>query len=456
MNSIKNNIDLLMDIKEVSRNQKLNYDEIKILQEKKLKKLLRYVLTHSKFYKEYYGERGITIDKIDEISLEDLPIIDKKIVMENFDDLVCDKNLKIKELKVFINNPDNRNKKYKNCYKVITTSGSSGEVGIFVNNSRELNHIKALDIQRVSRSKLRILKKIKVAFIGATEGSYAGVSLVKDLPKLFCEVLTLNVNSPVQDIIEKINRFQPEVLTGYASGIYMLAQEQIKGNISINPSKIISSGDMLTDFMREEIKEAFKVDPINFYAASESIGMASECETHHRIHLFNDFYCFEVVDKDLKIVPPGETGNLIVTNLFNYTQPLIRYKMNDEVAIDESPCGCGLPFPVLKNISGRQEEFLCFEKSDGTRACIHPIVLVGFYAVGLIKYKFIQLTRDSILMKAVINGDKEEVINEINSRMNEILKSIGLDKEVTFSVEIVSDIENDKKTGKFKLIVPLR
>lgn len=456
MNSIKSNINLLMDIKEVNRNQKLSCDEIKILQEKKFKDLLRFVLTHSKFYKEYYGERGITIDKIDEISLEDLPIIDKKIVMENFDDLVCDKALKRKDLEAFINNPDNRYKKYKNYYKIITTSGSSGEVGIFVNNLRELNRIKALDIERVSRSKLKLSKKLKVAFIGATEGNYAGISLIKDLPNLFCKVLPLNVNSPLQDIIEEINKFQPEVLTGYASGIYMLAQEQIKGTINISPNKILSSGDMLTDFMREKIKKAFKVEPINFYAASESIGMAGECETHHQLHLYNDFYCFEVVDKDLKTVNSGESGNLLVTNLFNYTQPLIRYKMNDEVTIDKNPCGCGLPFPVLKNISGRQEEFLWFEKSDGTRAFIHPIVLVGFYAVGLIKYKFIQLTKNSLLMKAVINGDKESIINEINSQMIEILQSKGLDKEVTFSVEIVSEIENDKKTGKFKLIVPLK
>ncbi|PRR81055.1 phenylacetate--CoA ligase family protein [Clostridium vincentii] len=455
MNSIKY-IDLFMKINELNKNQKLSSHELKLLQEKKFKKLLAHALTHSKFYKNYYGERGITIDKINEISLEDLPIIDKKIVMENYDDLICDQVLKRKDVEEFINNPSNVNKKYKNNYNVICSSGSSGEVGIFAYSLKEWNYIKALNIQRTSKSKLRLFSKIKVAFIGNVYGNYAGVSLTKELPKLFTKTIAVNINSPIGEIRSQVDKFQPEILTGYASGIFTLAQEQLKGNINIKPTKILCSGEVLNDHMRSEIKNAFGIEPINLYAASESLGMASECQEHNKLHLFTDLYKFEVVDKELKPVLPGNSGNLILTNLFNYTQPLIRYRMNDEVILDDNLCECGSPFPILKSISGRQDEFLWFEKSDATREFIHPSIIRGSYVDGVDKIKVIQTSMNSLLIKAISNGKEENIINNIKIKINEILQSKGLDKDVTFSVEIVSKLENDKKTGKYKLIVPFK
>lgn len=455
MNSTKY-IDLFMKINELNKNQKLSSHEIKLLQEKKFKKLLAHALIHSKFYKNYYGERGITIDKINEISLEDLPIIDKKIVMENYDDLICDQVLKRKDVEEFINNPLNQNKKYKDNYNIICSSGSSGEVGIFAYNLKEWNYIKALNIQRTSKSKLRLFSKIKVAFIGNVYGNYAGVSLTNELPKLFTKTIAVNINSPIGEIRAQVDSFQPEILSGYASGIFTLAQEQIKGNINIKPTKILCSGEVLNDHMRSEIKNAFGIEPINLYAASESLGMASECQEHNKLHLFTDLYKFEVVDKELKPVLPGSSGNLILTNLFNYTQPLIRYRMNDEVILDDNLCECGSPFPVLKSIAGRQDEFLWFEKSDKTKEFIHPSIIRGSYVAGVDKIKVIQTSMNSLQIKAISNGDEVNIISNIKMKIDEILQSKGLDKDVTFSVEIVSKLENDKKTGKYKLIVPFK
>lgn len=455
MSPIKNNVDLLLKVKELSKNNNLTCEEIEILHEKKFKKLLKYVLTHSKFYQHYYGERGITLEKINEVLLEDLPVIDKKIVMENFDDIVCDRALKRKELEAFSSNSANRNKKYKNYYNVIRSSGSSGEVGIFVYNDSEWNYIKALNIERTSKVKLKLFSRTKVAFIGNVHHNLAGVSLVKELPALFSRKLLVDINMSLEEIAGQVNEFQPEILTGYASGINSLAQAQIEGKINISPEKILCSGEVLTDYMREQIKKAFCVEPTNLYAASEALGMACECKLNNNLHLFNDLYKFEVVDIDLKGVQPGNFGNLLITNLFNYTQPLIRYKMSDEVLLDDTPCGCDWKFPIIKSISGRQEEFLWFEKSDGTKEFIHPSAIRWCYVPGVEKIKVIQISYNSLLIKIIINGNKEGAIDEFNKKFCEILKSKGLDKDVTFKIEKVSELKNDTKTGKYKIIVPL-
>ncbi|MDP4146606.1 MAG: hypothetical protein Q8936_19380 [Bacillota bacterium] len=450
------NLNLLMKINQIRKNQTLTFDEIKNLQEKQLKKLLEYVLTHSIFYKNYYASNGITLDKVHKVSFEDLPIIDKEIIMENYDDVVCDKNLKRVDLEKFLDDPGNVTKKYKDYYEVIHTSGSSGTLGIFAYNAEEWNVLRALGIARTSKLKLKPFRKIKFVFVGATDGRYAGISLIRGVPPLFTKLLTININSPIDHIVEQVNNYQPDVLSGYASGNFMLAQEQLKGNLNIKPSKIICSADLLTDYMRETIKDAFKINPINMYAASESIGMASECEAYHNLHLFTDLYKFEVVDKDLKPVPPGGSGNLILTNLFNYTEPIIRYKMNDEIIIDDTTCKCGWPFPILKNISGRQEDFLWFEKSDGTKEYIHPLTLAVFFVEGLIKFRFIQTSTNSLLMKAVVHGNKSSISSAIYNKINEILTEKRLNTEVSFELEIVERLANDSRTGKFKLIIPFK
>ncbi|MGB8658228.1 MAG: hypothetical protein WCE90_10665 [Candidatus Zixiibacteriota bacterium] len=447
---------LLKKIRQVKNAEKMTAQQIRLLQEKRLKDLLKHVSQKSRFYKRYYQEQGITIDKVDRISLQDLPLINKKIMMEHYDDFVCDPVLKREDLEKFISDPSNRGKKYRNSYHVIHTSGSTGTIGLFVYGADDWDWLRAMVLTRVSKTKVNFLKKTKLAYIGATDGHYAGISLAQGAPSLFMNLLPLSVNSPLQELNQKINKFQPHVLSGYASGVYLLAGEQIKGSIDIKPKRIICAADPLTSQMRDTIKTAFGVEPVNFYAASESVVLAAECDDYQGFHLFDDWHCFEIVDENFKYVNPGQPGRVLFTNLYNYTQPLIRYQLDDEIILDDKPCQCGCPFPVIKTIAGRQEEFLWFEKDDGKKEYIHPIMIVEFFVPGLEKLQIIQNHKHEFLMKVVIHGDKEIVLQAIRKRMKEILKEKRLDDMVSFEVEEVNEITIDPKTGKFKLIIPFK
>ncbi|HEX7401208.1 MAG TPA: hypothetical protein VF369_03430, partial [candidate division Zixibacteria bacterium] len=342
-----------------------------------------------------------------------------------------------------------------NRYQVIHTSGSSGFIGLFVYGEEAWDWLRAMVLCRVSKTKVGFFKKTKLAFIGAIDGHFAGISLAKGAPRMFMDFLPLSVNSPLGEICQKINRFQPNALSGYASGIYLLAGEQIKGSIDIKPCRIMCSADPLTPQMRETILKAFDVKPVNFYAASESVGMAAECDVGG-FHVFDDWHCLEIVDDNFKYVNIGDTGKVVLTNLYNYTQPLIRYQLADEMVMDDKPCPCGSPFPIIKSITGRQEDFLWFEKPDRTEEYIHPSVIVEFFVPGLEKLQVIQTERNRCRMKAVIHGNKEDTLSAIRRRMNEILKGKGLEGVVSFEVEVVNEIGIDPKTGKFKLIIPFK
>jgi putative adenylate-forming enzyme len=448
-------ISWLRAVNSVRSAERLDAQQIKLIREKRFRNLLRHVLQESRFYRKYYQEHGVTAQNVNRVSLEDLPPINKNVMMDHYDDFVCDPALRRDQLEQFISEPSNRGKKYENAYKVIHTSGSSGTVGLFVYGPHDWDMAQALTIRMPNTKPASAFRKSKVAYIGATDGHYAGVSISQGYARLLFKFLPLSINSPLKEISQRINLYQPDFLIGYASGAYLLAQEQIGGNIRIRPKMILCSADPLTPRMRMTIEEAFDVNPADTYVASESMTMGAECDSHRHLHLFDDWFCFEVVDDKLTTVNPGEPGKLLLTNLYNYTQPLIRYQMNDEIVLSDRPCQCGWPFRVLERIAGRQEEFLWFDRPDGTKEYIHPIVIVEFFVPGLEKFQIIQTEMDRLLMKAVVHDHSKNIVAAIHKRMDEILEQKGLDHVVHFDVELVQEILNDPKTGKFKLIVPL-
>src|SRR5450759_5957460 len=80
-------------------------------------------------------------------------------------------------------------------------------------------------------------KRTKIAFYGATDGHYGGVSFLSTVRKgintIFYDVIALEINSPVQEVIEQLNAFQPDRLTGYVTGTKILAEKQHQGVLKI-------------------------------------------------------------------------------------------------------------------------------------------------------------------------------------------------------------------------------
>lgn len=447
---------LLRKIYTVKKAEQLNAQQITTLQENRFKKLLRHTLEKSTFYRRYYQEQGISIDKVDQITLKDLPPINKELMMKNYDEFVCDSALKREDLEKFIDDPFNQGKKYKKRYQVIHTSGSTGTPGLFVYGPNDWDLLNALVITRIAKAVINPSKKIKSAFIGVIDGHHAGISLAQNVPSLFCKFMPISINSPIRKINQIINEYQPHILSGYSSGIYLLAQEQIDGHIDIKPKRIVCSADPLTATMEETIKKAFAVDPVNFYAASEGIGMAVQCDLHRRFHFFNDWYYIEIVDKNFNPVDPGGPGNVLLTNLYNYTQPLIRYEMSDEIILDDKPCQCGWSFPLIKDIVGRQEEFLWFERANGEKEYLHPTAIISFTVPGLEKLQVVQNQKNTFTMKVIIQGNRDTIIWAIQKKMKGILQEKGLEDTVNFDIEEVEEIPNDSRTKKYKFIIPLK
>ena len=145
----------------------------------------------------------------------------------------------------------------------------------------------------------------------------------------------------------------------------------------IAPRFVFSASEVLTDATRALARQAWTIRPFNVYGATETSGVAADCNRHPGMHLFEDLVLTEVVDEHHRPVPPGTFGaKVLVTVLFSRTLPLIRYEMSDSVRLAaDQRCGCGRPYRLLDAIQGREQDALRFPGLDGTGSrVVQPIV----------------------------------------------------------------------------------
>ena len=131
----------------------------------------------------------------------------------------------------------------------------------------------------------------------------------------------------------------------YASALKALTAEQEVGRLRISPLVITSGGELLTPAVQRRAEEAFGCLVNQTYGASEAIPLALPCR-HGRLHLNSDWFVVEPIDAEGRPVPPdARSDGLLVTNLANYVQPVIRYQLGDSVVISDRRCACGTPLP---------------------------------------------------------------------------------------------------------------
>ncbi len=151
-------------------------------------------------------------------------------------------------------------------------------------------------------------------------------------------------------------------------------------------------------------------------------------------------------------VAPGETGDLIVTNLYNYVLPLLRYRMEDRLKKSEVQ---DFNYTLIDEIVGRSVEDLFFERADGSVDNINGIQLAAIYFKGIKKFQFIQEDEKTLKIRYVPR-EKIDPNEEILPKIVKLLQLKDLKDFVNIEMEEVEDIPLDPVTGKFKQIIPLK
>ncbi len=443
-----NYLKTLTDLYRLKKNMKLSAEKMRSLQNGKLRKLLRFAWEHSSYYRAVFERAGITEEQLDTLPLSCFPTIDKQALLEHFDELVTVSDLKQENLREFDAREAADRKPYQGKYHVVHSSGSTGKPGYFVYDedawSQMLLGIIRAALWGMSMPQILglLMKRPRIVYIAATDGRYGGAMAVGDgIDGVGAKQMYLDIKTPVAEWIRQIREFQPNIVMGYPSAIKILAQLMENGEVGLDAERVISCGEPLGTSLRTYLEKIFRTQVVNFYGSSESLALGVETNPKDGMLLFDDMNVIEV-----------ENGVMYLTCLYNYAQPLIRYRLSDRLTL-KAPEGGELPFTRAVGLLGRNEDVLWFEDGRGNREFLHPLAIEGFCIEGLKDYQFRQTTKDTFEMFAETEhgASKERIRQEMLQQMREILSEKKLDF-VQFYVNFVNEILPDIRTGKKPLI----
>lgn len=372
-----------------------NRDELVKYQKKRIKKHLEFVTTNSKFYKKYKN-----------LDLNDFPIINKKIMMENFNDLNTINIEKDEALKFAINSEKSR--EFKNKLKGITvglSSGTSDARGVFLVSDKEKNKWAGYILAKYLRNDL--YKGCKIAFFMRADSN-----LYQSLNSRQIKFEFFDIFKPIQKNLKKLNRFNPDIIVGQPSVLIELCKSDIK----ITPKKVVSIAEVLEKNDEEYIKRVFNQKIIHqVYQCTEGC-LATTCE-YGTLHLNEDIIHIEkeYIDKN-RFVP-------IITDFCRTSQPIIRYRLNDILIESNKKCKCGLPFTALEKIEGREDDVFIFEGNDNKTIKVYPdfIRRCFLFSGNISNYRCLQRNKEDIVIYIDSNQDfNSKILNEFEKLSKEL------------------------------------
>jgi phenylacetate-coenzyme A ligase PaaK-like adenylate-forming protein len=429
-------------------------------QQERLQELVAYARTQSRYYEQVYRDAPEQVT-----ALTQLPVMTKAELMDHFDEWVTDPAITKHDVDAFISNPELIGHDYLDRYVVCTTSGSTGIPAILMHDHgaltvyNVLGYIRSLPVFLASLRNVGALVRGKgrLAAIFVTGGHFLGNTMsVRRRKKMPWRAKTQRLFSaltPTSELVRELNAFQPVIVGGYPSVLEVLAKQQDAGRLHIHPVLMNAAGETLTDPVRQHIATAFRCSVGNYYGSSEAVGLTFECK-HKQLHVNSDWYILEPIDEYDQPVPPGQLSqSVLVTNLANRIQPIIRYKMGDRVTISPDTCLCGSPFPVI-HVIGRTDEVLSLPTKQGGEVEILPLAIstIAEEAPGVYSCQIIQTEPLKLKVRLAVKeiGTVQAVWQALQERLEIYLARQGIANVVIERAPEPPQLH--PKSGKFKQV----
>lgn len=453
----KLNLGLLKGVLLCVRYRKLPAAERQEISRRRLEALLSYARANSPYYQELY--RGLP----ERTALSDLPPVNKRALMARFDDWVTDRDVKFSDVQAFMKDLDNVGRKFRKRWLVFSTSGSTGDPLILLADNTTNNVMGAINTTRAF-SDPNTLKKLfarggRSIGVFATGGFYLSNGSIRSrlitMPWKKRQMALSSALLPIPQIVDQLNAFQPAMLGGYPSHLELLIEEQTSGRLHISPVVVMTGGEYLSEDVRKRLSAAFGCPVQTNYSCTEGGTIANECSEGH-LHINEDWVIVEPVDAENRPVPDGvRADKILMTNLFQYTQPLIRYEVSDRVVRHSEPCPCGNPAPWL-TLEGRSDDVLLLQASTGA-VRIAPL---SVYAVlkevhGIRRFQLLSRPGNRLYLRLepAECEDRAEVFARASAALAGYLASQGV-TEVSISLAEEAP-QPHEKSGKFQHVLNL-
>jgi phenylacetate-CoA ligase len=169
----------------------------------------------------------------------------------------------------------------------------------------------------------------------------------------------LSLLASVTQQAEWLQRHNPHYLLTYPSNLAALAEHCRSAGVALsNLRQVLSIAELLPPETRALVREAWGVSIADIYSCKEVGYLALQCPEHEgHLHVQSETVLLEVLDEQGRPCAPGAVGRVVVTPLYNFAMPLLRYAIGDYAMVG-GPCPCGRGLPVLDRVQGRVRNML--------------------------------------------------------------------------------------------------
>jgi phenylacetate-CoA ligase len=403
-------------------NQWLPYDELRQLRWARLQQILRYCYEQVPFYRRLWREHGVDPSRFtSERDIDDLPIVNKEMLNgARLDGSFCIPK--------------------RASTRLVRTSGTTaGMPFAVVVTFREYQQKYANHLRQFYSVGWRLGMKsaaLHHSGHGQFKGRYSGNRTGREPWHWWRELafrfahrrrLMIPYYRPatgddrlVSHWYEETRDLRPFLIDTFYINVLLLCDYVERNHLERPSIPILFILNTLTLRERERIQQFFNCEVFNRYSPHECEGIAVACGNHRGMHVAMDSYFVEVLDKQWQRLPSSEIGHIVVTDLENYTMPLIRYVIGDMGHMIDEPCRCGRSFPLISDLQGRRSD------SMGTRRgeIITPWQVEELFQ-GDEKIRFFQVLREgrSIRVKIVPKSGLSfghDIIEEYSQRVNRV------------------------------------
>ena len=401
----------------------LSHARIHELQLKKLRSVLTSAYVNIPFYRKMFDENGIHIDKL---SLPDdmkaLPILTKEDVRAHYQEII---------------NPTVKKRVSKEL-----SSGSSGNPLVIVKDRDKSGYARAVMYRCYAQYGINIGNK-QARFWGVPVAPANFIKeKVKDLIANRIRLSAFNItDQTLHEFTKQMFRFKPKYFYGYPSMFYKYANWALENGYDFSELQlhaVINTGEILYDFQREAMEKAFGCKVVNEYGCSEIGVLAFEC-SEGNLHIMSDNVFLETVKSN-----NNRPDEIIVTELNNSLNPLIRYKLGDRGILSESKCTCGINLPIIGSLEGRDGSFIVTPEGK----YVSDAILEYTFALGIKKFRATQDSVDELDISIVKRPDLNDALMKQYS--HKLVKQLGTRLKINYT--FVDDIEPEK-SGKLRYFI---
>ena len=411
-----------LELRKLLRNRYLSPPDLRALQERKLRAVIRHAYENVSYYRSLFRSAGLSPEDVRTIGdLKYVPITTKE-------DLRA----------AGVERTTARGVDLASC-RLRRSSGSSGKPFVVYLNHREAR-TRRLAFSRDTftiglhpRDRICNLRPVSLppGFLGRL-----GLYRYEQVSYLL----------PIEEQIRHLQRIRPTVLKAWPT-LLRAIMHQVDYRLSeiARPRLLITSGEVLDEQLKKWIQADIDVEMFNLYTSVEFGAIAQDCPAHEGLHVNADQLILECIQDDGQPAEPGKPGVAVLTGLCGVTMPFIRYRQGDILTLLEEQCSCGSSFPLIGPPLGRQDDVI--RLPSGKILSAVPLFLLTNEVDGIDQYRFIQESLEHFVLQLKLQEHPgEEVLLQLRAQLVEYLG-----EPVRLDIQIVDFIQED--TRKFRKFI---